>query len=182
MGNTLLAPHRVRSASALEEPVHPRDVSALSADDSAYRALVDFHSDYPITEPAGRSVDEAMNDMTRLGVHALVVTKPQAEGSDQQIVGLITSSDIQHLQSHPGKQSVRVEDVMTSWADLPLVKYDSLQEMTALELYRMFQGTGLTHLLVVEDHGSEAALARGLISRANLAMRLNHASRTLRPL
>jgi predicted transcriptional regulator len=101
------------------------------------------------------------------------VTKPQAEGVDQQVVGLITSSDIQHLRCHPAKKQVRVEDVMTSWDELPLVRYESLQDLTAIELYRMFQGTGLTHLLVVEDHGSEAALARGLISRASLAMRLN---------
>jgi hypothetical protein len=131
----------------------PGDFSALAQDDSAYRALTDFNSEYPVTEPAGRSVGDALNDMNRLGVHALVVTKPQAEGVDQQVVGLITSSDIQHLRSHP-----------------------------AIELYRMFQGTGLTHLLVVEDHGSEAALARGLISRASLAMRLNQTAGSTYPL
>src|SRR5580698_6341300 len=145
MSNTLLAPHRTRSATGMPESIPPGDFSALTPDDSAYRALTDFNREYPITEPAGRSVDEALNDMNRLGVHALVVTKPQAEGADQQVVGLITSSDIQHLRSHPEKEKVRVEDVMTSWNDLPLVRYESLQEMTALELYRMFQGTGLTH-------------------------------------
>jgi CBS domain-containing protein len=182
MSNTLLAPHRTRSATGMPESIPPGDFSALTPDDSAYRALTDFNREYPITEPAGRSVDEALNDMNRLGVHALVVTKPQAEGADQQVVGLITSSDIQHLRSHPEKEKVRVEDVMTSWNDLPLVRYESLQEMTALELYRMFQGTGLTHLLVVEDHGSEAALARGLISRASLAMRLNQVVGSTQPL
>jgi CBS domain-containing protein len=182
MGNTLLAPHRVRSATGLPDSMPSGDFSALTADDSAYRALTDFNSEYPITEPAGRSVGDALNDMSRLGVHALVVTKPQAEGEDQQVVGLITSSDIQHLRSHPANAKVRVEDVMTSWNELPLVKYESLQELTALELYRMFQGTGLTHLLVIEDHGSEAALARGLISRASLAMRLNQAVAPTHPL
>jgi CBS domain-containing protein len=182
MGNTLLAPHRVRAATGQPEPIAAGDISALNADDSAYRALTDFNREYPIVEAAGRSVDDALNDMTRLGVHALVVTKPQSEGADQQVVGLITSSDIQHLRSHPAKEKVRVEDVMTSWNELPLVKYESLQELTAIELYRMFQGTGLTHLLVVEDHGSNAALARGLISRASLAMRLNQSAAPTHPL
>lgn len=182
MGNTLLAPHRVRSATGLPEPVPSGDFSALTPDDSAYRALTDFNREYPITEPAGCTIDDALNDMTRLGVHALVVTKPQPEGADQQVVGLLTSSDIQHLRSHPAKEKVRIEDVMTSWDELPLVKYESLQELTALELYRMFQGTGLTHLLVIEDHGSEAALARGLISRASLAMRLDQPVAPIRPL
>jgi CBS domain-containing protein len=182
MGNTLLAPHRVRSATGHAQVLLSGDFSALTPDDSAYRALTDFNREYPITEPAGRSVDDALKDMTRLGVHALVVTKPQPDGADEQVVGLITSSDIQHLRSHPAKEKVRVEDVMTSWDELPLVKYESLQELTALELYRMFQGTGLTHLLVIEDHGSEAALARGLISRASLAMRLNQAEAPEHPL
>jgi CBS domain-containing protein len=182
VGNTLLAPHRVRSATGLPEPVRSGDFSAPTPDDSAYRALTDFNREYPITEPAGCTIDDALNDMTRLGVHALVVTKPQPEGADQQVVGLLTSSDIQHLRSHPAKEKVRIEDVMTSWDELPLVKYESLQELTALELYRMFQGTGLTHLLVIEDHGSEAALARGLISRASLAMRLDQPVAPIRPL
>ena len=120
--------------------------------------------------------------MTRLGIHALVVTKPQTEGADQQVVGLITASDIQHLRSHPAKSKVRIEEVMTSWDELPLVKYESLQDLTALELYPMFQGTGRSHSLVVEDHGSEAALARGLISRASLAMRLSRTAGSVRPL
>jgi hypothetical protein len=41
----------------------------------------------------------------------------------------------------------------------------------------MFQGTGLTHLLVVEIHSDEVTLARGLVSRATLAKRLRR-SRT----
>jgi CBS domain-containing protein len=182
MSNTLLAPHRVRSATGLPEQKSAGDFSALTPEDSAYCALTDFNSDYPITEPAGRTVDDALNDMTRLGVHALVVTKPQPEGADQQVVGLITSSDILHLRSYAAKDKVRVEDVMTSWDELSLVKYESLQDLTALELYQMFQGTGLTHLLVVEDHGSEAALARGLISRASLTMRLSRTAGSVRPL
>jgi CBS domain-containing protein len=182
MGNTLLAPHRVRAATDLPEQPSGGDYSALTPDDSAYCALTDFNREYPITEPAGCTVDEALNDMERIGVHALVVTKAQPEGADQQVVGLITSADIQHLRFQPGKGKVRIEDVMTSWDELPLVKYESLQDLTALELYQMFQGTGLSHLLVVEDHGSEAALARGLISRASLAMRLSRTAASLRPL
>jgi CBS domain-containing protein len=182
VSNTLLAPHRVRSATAPAGQGPTADFGALTPEDSAYCALTDFNSEYPITEAAGRTVDDALKDMTRLGVHALVVTKPQQEGANEQVVGLITASDILHLRSHPAKDKVRVEDVMTAWDELPLVKYESLQEIPALELYRMFQGTGLTHLLVVEDHGSEAALARGLISRASLTMRLSRTAGGLSPL
>jgi hypothetical protein len=67
---------------------------------------------------------------------------------------------------------------MTPWNELPLVQYESLQSLTAYDLFEMFQGTGLTHLLVVETHGDESALARGLVSRATLAKRLRRASVT----
>jgi hypothetical protein len=36
----------------------------------------------------------------------------------------------------------------------------------------MFQVTGLTHLLVIENNGDDPAVARGLLSRVTLAQRL----------
>ena len=63
---------------------------------------------------------------------------------------------------------------MTPWNELSLVKYESLQALTAVDVYQMFQGTGLTHLLVVELHGDDSAVLRGLLSRAALAKRLMH--------
>lgn len=69
---------------------------------------------------------------------------------------------------------LRVADVMTPWNELPVVNYESLQTLTASDVYEMFQGTGLTHLLVIENHGNESAVARGLLSRASLAKRLRH--------
>jgi hypothetical protein len=67
---------------------------------------------------------------------------------------------------------VRVADVMTPWNELSLVNYESQQTLTAADVYEMFQGTGLTHLLVIENHGDHSAAARGLLSRATLAKRL----------
>jgi CBS domain-containing protein len=174
MGNTLLAPSRVRSAAGLPEHLPFGDIEALTPQDSAYRALTDFNHDYPITEPTGRTVDDTLSDMVRLGVHAMVVTKPQAEGA-QQVVGLITAYDIRHRRSDKDIGNAPIEDVMTSWDELPLVRYESLQALTALDVHEMFQGTGLTHLLVIEDHGGDSASARGLISRASLARRLRGA-------
>jgi hypothetical protein len=67
---------------------------------------------------------------------------------------------------------------MTPRSELSLVNYDSLRTLTALDLYRMFQGTGLTHLLVVESQGVDSAPARGLLSRATLAKRLSRSPQT----
>jgi len=170
--NTLLAPARIRSAEELPAYSRPADRGTLAPQDSAYRTLTDFKSVYPVTEPTGRSVDDALGDMVRLGIHALVVTRSQPEGGDPQVVGLITAYDILHKRTRSEIGRAPVEDLMTSADQLPLVKYESLQALTAGDVHEMFQGTGLTHLLVVEEHGSEAAFARGLISRASLAKRL----------
>ncbi len=62
---------------------------------------------------------------------------------------------------------------MTPSDELPVVKYELLQSLTARDLYEMFQGTGSTHLLVVEDHGNESTVARGLVSRVALTIRLH---------
>jgi CBS domain containing-hemolysin-like protein len=67
---------------------------------------------------------------------------------------------------------IRVADVMTPWNELSLVSYDSLQTFTAADVYQMFQGTGLTHLLVIENNGDDSVVARGLLSRVTLAKRL----------
>ena len=56
---------------------------------------------------------------------------------------------------------------------LPLVKYDSLKALSARDLNEMFQGSGLTHLLVVESHADEVWVARGLLSRMTIAKRLH---------
>ena len=63
---------------------------------------------------------------------------------------------------------------MTPWNELTVVNYESLQTLTAPVVYKMFQGTGLTHLLVIENHGDESAVATGLLSRETLAKRLRH--------
>jgi CBS domain-containing protein len=118
--------------------------------------------------------------MQRLGVHALVVTNHAPGGVDPQVVGLITALDIERERSHrptPPRSSdpprpVRVDQVMTSWDDLSLVHYESLLTLTAKEIYEMFQGTGLTHLLVIETQADESAVACGILSRAALAERL----------
>jgi len=182
METALVVPSRVRSAASLIERTVANDDAYLESNDSAFCALTDFRREDPITVEADSSIDEALRDMNRLSVHALLVTRQEVGDIEQQVVGLITYYDIERRRPHryrraaaPSERSdIRVGDVMTPWNELPLVHYESLQALTASDLYEMFQGTGLTHLLVVETHG-ESSLARGLISRATLAKRLRHA-------
>ena len=179
MDNSLFAPFAARSAASLKRIV-ANDDSYLQSDDSAFCALTDFRREYPITVQANASIDDALGEMNRFGVHALLVTQDEAGDLNSHIVGLITAYDIERHRPHrspdprdlkPGKPG-SVCDLMTPWNELSLVKYESLQALTADDVYKMFQGTGLTHLLVVELHGDDSAVLRGLLSRAALAKRL----------
>ena len=185
MENALAVPSGFRPAASLNERAAVNDDTYLESSDSAFCALTDFEQEYPITVEADCSIEDALADMNRLGVHALLVTRQDSDSTDLQVVGLITYYDIErrHPHRHPHAtvfrehSGVRVREVMTSCDELALVKYESLQTLTAFELYEMFQGTGLTHLLVIEIHGDDVTLARGLVSRATLAKRLRR-SRT----
>jgi hypothetical protein len=169
MENLIAVPSQVRSATSVIERTAANNDAYLESGDSAFCGLTDFRQEYLITVEADS-----------LGVHALLVTRQEVESMEQQVVGLITYCDIE--RSHPHRLSqasaavepraVCVSDVMTPWNELPLVRYESLQSLTASEVYEMFQGTGLTHLLVIEADHNGSASARGLLSRATLAKRL----------
>ena len=180
MYNPTLIASRIRSASSLRERIVAKEDCELGANDSAFCALTDFELDFPITVDIEASIHGALRDMARLGIHALLVTRQGLRGIDPQVAGLITAHQIERACSRrrpSGPETrphapLRVRDVMTPWDALCCVKYESLQSLNAMDLYETFQGTGLTHLLVVEALNDETAVARGVLSRAALAKRL----------
>jgi CBS domain-containing protein len=186
METAVVVPAQVRRSASPIERFIENEGSRLEAADSAFHALIDFQHRYPITVDTDTSIDEALADMNRLCVHALLVTKGSFEGADARVAGLITAYDIARQRPHSSRQStgmkprkhITVGETMTPRSELSLVNYESLQTLTALDLYRMFQGTGLTHLLVVETSGADSAVARGLLSRATLARRLRRSPET----
>jgi CBS domain-containing protein len=180
MENATLVGSRIRSAASLRERIVAKEDGNLGATDSAFCALTDFELDFPITVDVDASIDAAFQDMARLGIHALLVTRRGLRGIEPQVEGLITAHDIERARSERKAfddrtnlpAPLKVGDVMSPWDELSAVKYESLDSLTALDLYEMFQGTGLTHLLVVEAHNDDVAVARGVLSRATLAKRL----------
>lgn len=178
--DTSVVIHLHASPAALIGQTVLQNDAHLQGTDSAFCALTDFQQQNPITVDPQRSIDDALADMVRLGVHALLVTKEETDSDVLRVLGLITAYDIERERPRrrPGAmdfqvaQETTVVDVMTSWNELSLVNYESLRTLTAFDLYDMFQGTGLTHLLVVDVHGDDFAVARGLLSRVTLADRL----------
>jgi len=179
MNGVLVVPTAARSTVSAIGTTN--DSTHLTSTDPAFRAMTDFRRESPIAIEASSPLDDAATCMNRQGVHALLVKRAFGVSLAQQAVGLITYYDIERCRLHrwpeattsSGRAPVRVEDVMTSSDDLTVVSYDSLQSLKVLDLYKRFQGSGLTHLLVIEFLGVGLALARGLISRAALTMRLH---------
>jgi CBS domain-containing protein len=182
METSLVVSYPVLLAASLAEQNVAKVDDHLRSTDSAFCALTDFRQEPPITVDAGSSIDAALADMMRLGVHALLVTDEEFERGNLRVLGLITAYDIERQRPHrsPGTtefrvpKAIKVAEAMTPWDELSLVNYGLLQTLTAQSLYEMFQGTGLTHLIVVDMHGDDPAIARGLLSRATLAKRLRH--------
>ena len=185
MDNAILISSRVRPAGSLLTRTDPSDACPLHGADSAIYALTDFELDFPITVDMQVSIDDALGDMERLGIHALLVVSYGLSDQNTDVVGLVTAYAIERARHRWGARSlvsgspgrVSVGYVMTPWDDLSLVKYESLRSLTALEVYEMFQGTGLTHLLVVGTHSNGKSLVRGVLSRAAVAKRIGRAPR-----
>jgi CBS domain-containing protein len=157
------------------------DGQLLEPNDPAIHAVTDFTREHPATIDEERQIDDALADMVRLGVRALLVVR------DQRVVGLITSYDIQgerplqFLQSSTYSQhrDIRVGHIMTPWNELLAVDWEHLQSARAGELLGVLEDAGVTHLLVVDAaKKNEAPVVRALVSRARLTRQLKGLRRT----
>jgi CBS domain-containing protein len=168
------------STTRFEAGVLPRrfiaDGHGLSSSDPAVLAVTDFTREHPVTIDPERQIDDALDDMIRMGVRALLVVK------DQRIVGLITSYDIQgerplqFLQSstYSHHRDIRVAHIMTPWHVLTALNWETLQTMRAGDLLQVLDHAGLTHIIVVEaDRVGASCVVRALVSRARLIRQLS---------
>jgi CBS domain-containing protein len=152
------------------------DGQSLSLSDPAMLAITDFTREYPVTVAADRQIDDALGDMVSLGVRALLVR------SDQRVVGLLTSYDIQgerpiqFLQSSNSRHhhEIRVADIMTPWDALKAIHWGTLQTMSAGDLLHLLEEANLTHAIVVEAHRGTPCVVRALVSRARLIRQLTN--------
>jgi CBS domain-containing protein len=147
----------------------------LDPSDPAIHAITDFTREHPVTVDEERQIDDALGDMIRLGVRAMLVMR------EQRIVGLITSYDIQgerplqflQTSTYTRHQEIRVGHIMTPWDRLLALDWDGIQSARAGDLLHVLDEAGLTHLLVIERGRKNASpIVRALVSRARLARQL----------
>jgi CBS domain-containing protein len=166
-------------AANFSEGVLPRrsvsDGQFLDPSDPAMHAITDFTREHPVTVDEERQIDDALDDMIRLGVRALLVVR------EQRIVGLITSYDIQgerplqflQTSTYGRHQDIRVGHIMTPWDKLLAVDWQSVQAARAGDLLHVLEEAEMTHLLVIErDKKNATPIVRALVSRARLARQL----------
>jgi CBS domain-containing protein len=163
-------PGTVRARS--REPAEER----LAVTDPALQVVTDFVFQQPVTVPEELAIDDALRQMIRAGVRALLVVR------DEVVTGLITSYDIQGerpLQfltesGYRRHDEIEVGHIMTPWERVPTLDWQALDRARVSDLIAFFRCTAATHIVMVEqtDHGSTAV--RGLISRTQLERQLGH--------
>ena len=144
--------------------------------DPAVRVVTDFLCEQPLTVCEELPIDEALREMIRAGVRALVVVR------DQVVTGLVTSYDIQGerplqvltASGYRRHDEIEVGHIMTPWEQVTTLDWQTLGRAQVSDLVAFFKSAAATHVVMVErtDQGSTAV--RGLISRTRLARQLGH--------
>jgi len=109
-----------------------------------------------------------MDQMFRLGVRAFLVLRERA------VVGLMTAAEAARTAAwqRSSTQPVRVADVMTPTDDVPAIGWDTLAEARVGDLIEIFDGSGVQHLVVLENHSATYSCVRGLIHRERMERQL----------
>jgi CBS domain-containing protein len=144
--------------------------------DPAVHVVTDFVLEQPVTVPEERSIDEALREMIRAGVRALLVVR------DELVTGLITSYDIQGerpLQfltesGYRRHDEIEVGHIMTPWERAPTLDWRALGRARVSDLAAFFRSTAATHVVMVEHMDQGSTAVRGLISRTRLERQLGH--------
>lgn len=151
----------------------------IALTDPAVHVVTDFIFEPAVTVPQETSIDDALREMIRNGVRALIIVR------DEVVIGLITSYDIQgerplQFLAESGfrrHDEIEVGHIMTSWERVPTLDYQLLARACVSELVAFFRYTAATHVVVVEYAAQGKTAVRGLISRARLERQLGQSIR-----
>lgn len=148
----------------------------LRRSDSAVRAMTDFATSPAFTVSAECTIDDALDEMFRRGVRALIVLDQQGA-----VLGLVTSYDIQgeriqqRLESQPARrrEDVKVREILTPCGQWTTIEWQGIQAARIGDVLDIFLSTGAPYLIVLEASDEAAAgLLRGILSRTRLERQL----------
>lgn len=166
-----LSPYHVARLPLLAVEPH----GDLSPEQPAVSVMTDFEHEHALTVSRDASIDQALQDMIRFGVRALLVH----EGP--QICGLITSYDIQgerplqFLQhsNYTRHDQIQVGHIMTPWDRTPTLDWSWVRHATLGEVAELFTGSTASHWLVMQQQERDSSTIRGLLSRTRVLRHLS---------
>ncbi len=161
-------------ATAVLPPRSTMEPHLLRQSDPALRVMTDFARHEALTVAEDRLIEDALDDMFRLGVHVLLTAR------DGKVTGLVTSSDIQgerprqliRLKPQLRPEEIRVRDILTPWSELPAVGWETVQQARVSDLLEIFDESGYSYLVVLEGAADGSVLVRGLICHTWLRRQL----------
>jgi CBS domain-containing protein len=172
-GEPLRAPAANPSSVRIAQSQHSAEVR-LALTDPALHVVTDFAWEAPVSVPEGLSIDDALREMIRAGVRALLVVQ------DDRVTGLITSYDIQgerplqflRQSGYRRHDEIEVGHIMTPWERVPTLDWQALGRARVADLAAFFKSTTATHVVMVEHTDQGRSAVRGLISRRRLERQL----------
>lgn len=165
-GAAVTAPHSLRTA-----PEH----HFVRRSDPATRAMTDFAVSPAFTVSADSGIDEALDEMFRHGVRALMVLDEEAA-----VVGLVTSYDIQgegaerYLagQFNRRREELEVREILTPCEEWTAIDWHEAQSARIEDVLEIFRRTDAPYLMVLEASMEATGFLRGIISRTRLERQL----------
>lgn len=140
------------------------------SDDPALTVMTDFRERSSVTVAGNTPIDAALEHMKHTGVRCAFVT------GDAGVIGLITAYDIlgeKPLSFMQGTSGTEREDVLAKHLMQPVAAWSvlgvrDLETASVEDVYRMFVGTQLTHVPVIEYDLDGVPRLRGLLSHAKV--------------
>lgn len=128
-----------------------------------------FDCSAPLAVTEGVLLQAAVDDMSLLGVSAMLVVR------NQIVVGVVAAGRRRNGSGSAAGEptsSVHVADVMLPVIEVPAIDWHTLQEAFVSDLLEIFEGAGIDYLVVLDTEKPGQSRVRGMIHRGRLLRQL----------
>ncbi len=148
----------------------------VKEDSPAILVMTDLRQQIALTVEPNVSIDWALQRMKTAGVRLLFVVN-----SDKEVLGLITSTDIQgekpiqfHQELHLRYEEIMVRDIMTPQIQLEVIYMEDVMRASVGDIVLTLQEVGRRHALVLDEDSRSGRMAiRGIFSVSQISKQLN---------
>lgn len=153
----------------------------VTSSSPAILAMTDLRQQSAFTVEPNISIDRALQCMKSVGVRLLFVVN-----GDQEILGLITSTDILgekplqfHNELHLRYEEIMVRDIMTPQSSLEVMNMEDVLRASVRDIVATLQGSGRRHALVLDyDARNGKPAIRGIFSASQIGRQLGQVIET----